>query len=633
MHASLLDIAKNLIANKKLNEAEQYLLQIDDHNTSIIAEKLYFLGFIKLEQKHLYEAEKYYKKIQKQWSLQFYAQAIYDLGVLKEIQSNIVSAQSYWESLIYDWHPEVYASARLNLGALAMDEGNPNLAQKYWLEIESAWAPHVYVKAQFNLGKLKLDNKDYKNASVFFQKITPEIDTKTYTAAILQLITIAFAESNYPKIIEYSLTLKYEWDPVSYTASRKALLIISTKYIKLSEWELAHSYLRHIDVSEILYEKDCLQLIIDQKKTLLLNIYNKVNEIKDALLLTQGNSNYYCRNIAHYTSSNTALKILSDSNNHKYSPFRLSSIEFMNDPKEGSIIYEWLNVPLPENYRSSCAFASCFSFNHDSLNQFRLYGKQNNIETTGVSVVFDLDFFLNTQSSSTHIIRDSKKTISKEITSQFSKYPLYRCIYFDPGTQYFKVAKRSEYSFYKELEDIEVDKLEVILAEYQLHSTVQDNIFTQNISDDSIEIKKNDSKSIKINKLYKYYLNSIESGEKELNNLISELKQKIQSIDQKNPNLMSILHELLLPLRYLIKHPAFEEEQECRMIAILPLGHEKINSDPDNKFFYINYDVPTKKYVNKVYLGEGAKSLRVFFEHTLSDAKKIKSSKNPFRIK
>lgn len=638
MFTPLLDMAKDLITNGRFQEAEQYLLRINDPNNLILAEKFYLLGFIKLQQNLLSEAEHYFKEIKKDWDIKFYAQAIYDLGVLKETQEDISVAQSYWESIEYDWSPEIYASAKLNLGALAFDIGNPHLAKKYWLEIKKDWSPDIYIKAQFNLGKLHIDEKDYSNASFFFQKIMPQENEKIYASAVPHLIHIAFYEKKYTDIIKYALSLQYEWDPLVYNVSRQAMLIVSRSCVELFDWEESNKYLQHIDTPELSYEKNCLQLISDHKNKSLLSIYTKVNEIKKALLITQDKSNYYCLNIAHYTSSNTALKILKDTNDKNYSPFRLSSIEFMNDPKEGSIIYEWLGIPSPIGHRTSCAFASCFSFNHDSLNQFRLYGKQDNIETTGVSIVFNLDFFINNQNGSTHIIKGSQKTNSLykkgDIPQQMvSKYPLYRCIYFDPTTHYFKVAKRSEYSFYKELVNLDTDKLEVQLAEYMLHSSIQSGVFTKNIYDDSIEFKANDSRSVKLHKLYKSYLHSIEAGEKELNTLISELKQTVQKIVKTTPHLTPVLYELLLPLRYLIKHPAFEEEQECRMLAILPLDHEKINSDPENLSFYINYDVPARKYVNKIYLGEGAKSQRIFFEHILSDPEKIKNSSNPFRIK
>ena len=39
------------------------------------------------------------------------------------------------------------------------------------------------------------------------------------------------------------------------------------------------------------------------------------------------------------------------------------------------------------------SFISCFTFNNDSLNQFRLYGKQDNKEASGVSLVLRKIFF------------------------------------------------------------------------------------------------------------------------------------------------------------------------------------------------------------------------------------------------
>jgi protein O-GlcNAc transferase len=64
----------------------------------------------------------------------------------------------------------------------------------------------------------------------------------------------------------------------------------------------------------------------------------------------------------------------------------------MNDPKEGLLINELLNldnkIPVQE-----LAFISCFTLHHDSLNQFRLYGKEENKEASGLSLVLSKYFF------------------------------------------------------------------------------------------------------------------------------------------------------------------------------------------------------------------------------------------------
>jgi len=88
------------------------------------------------------------------------------------------------------------------------------------------------------------------------------------------------------------------------------------------------------------------------------------------------------------------------------STFRLNAINHSNDPEEGKVLLKYLFEkkkieeeedekkedikPKEAKYR---AFAGCFIFNHDSLNQFRLYGKEGDKEGTGLSLVFKDSFF------------------------------------------------------------------------------------------------------------------------------------------------------------------------------------------------------------------------------------------------
>lgn len=77
------------------------------------------------------------------------------------------------------------------------------------------------------------------------------------------------------------------------------------------------------------------------------------------------------------------------------------------------------------------SFVSCFTFNHNSLNQFRLYGRTNFIECSGISLTFKNSYFYDERQGKT-------------------KTNLYRCIYLDPRTGYVKIASRNVFSFYQE---------------------------------------------------------------------------------------------------------------------------------------------------------------------------------------
>ena len=97
--------------------------------------------------------------------------------------------------------------------------------------------------------------------------------------------------------------------------------------------------------------------------------------------------------VAHYTQRTTLGKMLFDK-----SSFRLNTINYSNDLTEGRILIDLLfpekeNKPKKRVIGENRVFAGSFTFNHNSLNQFRLYGKDDNKEASGVSIVFKESFF------------------------------------------------------------------------------------------------------------------------------------------------------------------------------------------------------------------------------------------------
>lgn len=124
---------------------------------------------------------------------------------------------------------------------------------------------------------------------------------------------------------------------------------------------------------------------------------------------------------AHYTTLETANALI-----FQNSPFRLHSVTTANDPKEGLPILSFLGFSgsfLPTNYQ---AFVGSFTFNSDSLNQFRLYGKDNNVEGTGVSLLLSYDYFDENAALNKGLFNPSSQLI------KIKKEPLFRCVYIDP---------------------------------------------------------------------------------------------------------------------------------------------------------------------------------------------------------
>lgn len=151
------------------------------------------------------------------------------------------------------------------------------------------------------------------------------------------------------------------------------------------------------------------------------------------------------RKVAHYTNLCVANKLLT-----KKSPMRLNSTNFMNDPLEGIVLNNFLNIPSDNDINPhSHTFLTCFTFNHNSLNQFRLYGNTRNIECSGLSIVYDENFFESSKSNNSDNLVNSKP----------NKLPLFRCIYIDPASGFIKIAQRSDFSFFQEYKDFETAKL------------------------------------------------------------------------------------------------------------------------------------------------------------------------------
>jgi len=139
-------------------------------------------------------------------------------------------------------------------------------------------------------------------------------------------------------------------------------------------------------------------------------IYSQTIEISNALA-----ENTDKLEVSHYTKKNTAQKLLiAPRDEKKCDEFRLYSTYGMNDPSEGKTLLSFLEIEnedceLPE----TLPFIACFSLEVNNLNQFRLYGNENNMEATGVSIVFKPPFF--------NKVRD-----------------LCRCVYIDPDNKQIK---------------------------------------------------------------------------------------------------------------------------------------------------------------------------------------------------
>jgi hypothetical protein len=277
--------------------------------------------------------------------------------------------------------------------------------------------------------------------------------------------------------------------------------------------------------------------------------------------------------VAHYREKTISQKLLFEEEESEDSKFRLNAINYSNDPTEGKILFDYLfkeeKRPANESLnREYGAFAGCFIFNYDSLNQFRLYGKEDGREEgTGLSLVFRNNFF----SKEAKMAIKQQKIEDGNTDKEEEKHALFRCIYIDPETQRVEtVGHKEEYLFYR----------------------------------GKNKGKKNEDIDKKITDYRKYIKGITESVRKEMENL----KELVQGL---NP---VIVGQLLINLRYLTKHIAFKEEQECRIVKIYHLNDEKIEikTSDDFKQIYVEYKPRVSSYVEKIVFGPKATGMELF---------------------
>ena len=84
----------------------------------------------------------------------------------------------------------------------------------------------------------------------------------------------------------------------------------------------------------------------------------------------------------------------------------------------------------------------------------------------------------------------------------------------------------------------------------------------------------------------------------------------------------------------MVKHSAYEEEQECRIFKFLSFDNpnNEIKTDIDNKRMYVEY-LSIDNCVEKIYLSPYAEKYADMFRVLINDkdGKKVRSSDNPFR--
>lgn len=275
--------------------------------------------------------------------------------------------------------------------------------------------------------------------------------------------------------------------------------------------------------------------------------------------------------IAHYTSLDTLLKLIDSKEENKEGRIRITNISNANDPKEGKILENIFNKNKLDikikNDENLVTLQTSFSRNKDALTMFRLYGKNENKEATGICLVINEKYFNNKYSlpllQINNILSDNKNSNNEIEKQDYNiKGNLYWIIYYNENTnQLVFNPTKSKYS------SVIIDL-----------NTVKNN-------------KKN------INKIGDL-INCI------FHNIINSAKE-IDKIEDKNLK-SEIFSNLFENIRYIIKHEAFFEEQELRMLITTDYKNKNINIEKDNERLYIDYNElfnENENFIKEIILG------------------------------
>ena len=557
---------------------------------------------------------------------EIYAGVQLGLGAAYYAQKDLEQAIEALSSIRRDDDSKTYAWAQIGLGIAYNKSGKLDEAIKIWSNIRHDDDPKAYAQAQLNLGAVYYAQEDLDQAIKTWSNIrSEEADPETYAQAQLGLGT-AYAESGKPEqaIKTWSNINREEVDPETYVEAQLGLGEVYS-LDKETEEQSHKAYDNVRDFSYYKFERGfkILKCPVELRKELH-SLAKNTDEVLKYLQIIPG----FESKVAHYTRPQIAFDLFEDKKNDKDkepSNFRLSTIRGVNDPTEGLVLNGYWNqqgIPETIHTNDTATFISCFTFNHDNLNQFRLYGKENGREATGVSLVFNKDFFSDQADTlefiagpSTDLSSKSKQIKPNETGKPESdnkkpligKSTLYRCIYIDPETRYLTLAQRDKSTFYRE-------------------------------HDEDADAKEKWEKYHKsLSKKEKSVNKHLFAKDKSVLSTLQSIFKKYQGYSTKEKQyILETIRFTLLPLQYLVKHIAFQEEQECRIMYITQFRDEKIHSDREEQKMYVEYEEPVLPHIDKIWLSPGAAKYQDFFRILLDkedNDDKVRISQNPFRNK
>ena len=229
--------------------------------------------------------------------------------------------------------------------------------------------------------------------------------------------------------------------------------------------------------------------------------------------------------VGHYTSTNVFETLFQEQEETKgkAKPLLLCSLAAANDPTEGDVFQSLLGVdcmPFQRIHSNLAVLQTSFSSNIDSLNQFRLYGKNNGEEGTGLCLVFNRSFFATPgETSMIAVKRDHGQSSEKEAACR--KLPLYWVLYYDRHSCHvYYTPACTEYS---------------LNQEFEMTTT---------------SVKESDLKKVE-----------------DIGKSLKRIRDHFKAISKEY---QQTALEMLIYLRHLVKDAAFKDEKELRILSLHP---------------------------------------------------------------
>ena len=345
------------------------------------------MGVTLREQDKIEDAIAAYRSIERTDSPEQYAKAQVNLGIALGAQGDNAGAIAAYRSIERTDSPEQYAKAQLCLGITLGTQGDSAGAISAYRSIRRKDSREQYAKAKFNLGVTLEAQGDTDGAIAAYRKITRKDSYELYAMAQFNLGIILGKQGDTEGAISAYRNITREDLPELYAMAQWNLGIL---WFDKNKTKSQQAFVNSRPI--FYYQSESLLKILNcppGSRSNLRAVYDAIVSIITTLFISSGGgmAGENPLKVAHYTRPSTAGKLIAG-DSAKASPLRLSTVKNTNDPTEGKILYGYLHkscglpsgvldVEQESDSQALAAFISCFTFNHDSLNQFRLYGKED----------------------------------------------------------------------------------------------------------------------------------------------------------------------------------------------------------------------------------------------------------------